>query len=72
MMLVKYLKKSIIVIKPKPILETLQSYFTQIYITCQPLGIGGIIRKLNLIITGKFNADINGQRKKEVRALRKQ
>jgi hypothetical protein len=71
-MLVKYLKKSIIVIKPKPILETLQSYFTQIYITCQPLGIGGIIRKLNLIMTGKFNADINGQRKKEVRALRKQ
>ena len=72
MMPVRYLKRSIIVIKPKPILETLQSYFTQIYITCQPLDTGGIIRRSNLIMTGKFNADINGQRKKEVRALRKQ
>jgi hypothetical protein len=69
---VRYLKRSIIVIKSIPILETLQSYFTQIYITCQPLGIGGIIRRSNLIMTGKFNANINGQRKKEVRALRKQ
>ena len=60
MMLVGYLKRSIIVFKPRPILETPQSYFTLIYITCQPLGIGGIIRKLNLIMTGKFNANING------------
>jgi hypothetical protein len=57
---VRYLKNSIIIIKPKPILETLQSYFTQIYITCQLLDRGAIIRKPNLIITSKFNANING------------